>query len=109
MPATISMSGVGMSVGTASFRLKDVMPTVNKFTISSTDKSSIHLNLSLTETQSALLLDCDKYSSKPRGREGFRNRCTNLKLVDLRIFTTLNARVQDVGKWFCQVGSEMFN
>ena len=54
-----------MSDGTCCFKLKDVMPTVNKFTISRTERSSINFNLSLSLTQSVLLLDCDRYSKNP--------------------------------------------
>ena len=56
----------GRSEGTVCFMFMLVIPIVSKFTISRIVRSSTNLNLSFTSTQSALLFDCDRYSSNPK-------------------------------------------
>ena len=54
-----------MSSGTWVFKLKEVMTTVSKLTLSKTIRSSTNLKLSSWSTQLALSLYWLKYSSKP--------------------------------------------
>ena len=54
-----------ISFGIWCLMLKQLIPTVSRLTISRMGKSSTNLNLSSGLTQSALLLDWDKYSKIP--------------------------------------------